>query len=225
MGRAKLPRKSTNIDMTAMCDVAFLLLSFFIMATKQKPPEAVAVEAPSSVSAKAAPEKSILTTLTKEGKVFLMLGDDTKKKEILNQLNTNRGLGLSENELAKLAKQEVYGLPLNMIKGSLALQEPIPATQMQGIPIADSASNELVDWYRAISNAYSGGNARGLEEIMLIKGDNLAKYPSFKNVKFALKKNNFFKFRIVTNGESAPVGSELYINNKAGVNASGEKIK
>ena len=43
MGRAKLPRKSTNIDMTAMCDVAFLLLSFFIMATKQKPPEAVAV--------------------------------------------------------------------------------------------------------------------------------------------------------------------------------------
>ena len=41
MGRAKLPRKSTNIDMTAMCDVAFLLLSFFILATKFKPPEAL----------------------------------------------------------------------------------------------------------------------------------------------------------------------------------------
>ena len=38
MGRAKIPRKSTNIDMTAMCDVAFLLLSFFILATKTKPP-------------------------------------------------------------------------------------------------------------------------------------------------------------------------------------------
>ena len=74
MGRAKLPRKSTNIDMTAMCDVAFLLLSFFILATKQKPPEAVTVVAPSSVSHEAAPEKSILTTLTKDGKVFLMIG-------------------------------------------------------------------------------------------------------------------------------------------------------
>ena len=37
MARAKIPRKSTNIDMTAMCDVAFLLLSFFILATKFKP--------------------------------------------------------------------------------------------------------------------------------------------------------------------------------------------
>ena len=47
MGRAKLPRKSTNIDMTAMCDVAFLLLSFFILTTKFKPAEAIAVETPS----------------------------------------------------------------------------------------------------------------------------------------------------------------------------------
>ncbi len=48
MGRAKLPRKSTNIDMTAMCDVAFLLLSFFILATKFKPPETLTVETPNS---------------------------------------------------------------------------------------------------------------------------------------------------------------------------------
>src|ERR1700754_3329883 len=104
MGRAKIPRKSTNIDMTAMCDVAFLLLSFFILATKQKPPEAVAVVAPTSVSSKAAPEKSILITLTKEGKVFLMLGDDTKKKEILDDINKTRALGLTPAEMAKLNK-------------------------------------------------------------------------------------------------------------------------
>jgi len=225
MGRAKLPRKSTHIDMTAMCDVAFLLLSFFILATKQKPPEAVAVQAPSSVSSKAAPEKSILTTLTKEGKVFLMLGDDTKKKEILALLNTNRGLGLTEAELNKLNRQQVYGMPLSMLKGALALQQDIPANKMEGIPVADSATNELVDWYRAISNAYAGGDVRKLEEIMLIKGDNLAKYPSFKNIKYALKKNNFFKFRIVTNGEKAPMGTELYENNKKGVDALGESLK
>jgi biopolymer transport protein ExbD len=225
MGRAKLPRKSTNIDMTAMCDVAFLLLSFFILATKQKPPEAVAVQAPSSVSSKAAPEKSILTTLTKEGKVYLMLGDDTKKKEILSQLNTNRGLGLTEAELSKLARQQVYGMPLGMLKGAMGLAQDVPATKMEGIPVADSATNELVDWYRAISNSYAGGDARKLEEIMLIKGDNLAKYPSFKNVKYALKKNNFFKFRIVTNGEQAPIGSELYENNKKGIDALGEPLK
>ena len=54
MGRAKLPRKSTSIDMTAMCDVAFLLLSFFILTTKFKPAEAIAVTTPNSVAAKVA---------------------------------------------------------------------------------------------------------------------------------------------------------------------------
>ena len=73
MGRAKLPRKSTNIDMTAMCDVAFLLLSFFILATKFKPPEALSVVTPSSVSTKVAPEKDVVQfIIDKDGKVYLV---------------------------------------------------------------------------------------------------------------------------------------------------------
>ena len=210
MGRAKLPRKSTNIDMTAMCDVAFLLLSFFILATKQKPPEAVTVAPPTSVSSEAAAEKSILTTLTKEGKVFLILGDETKKKAVLNDINTVKGLGLTPEELSKLYKQPFIGVPLGSIKSMLAMQTPLPPDKMPGIPIMDSTKNELVDWYRSISNAYAGGSQKDLEKIMLVKGDNDALYPEFKNIKFALKKNSLYKFKIVTNSESAPVGSELY---------------
>ena len=72
MGRAKLPRKSTNIDMTAMCDVAFLLLSFFILTTKFKPAEAIAVTTPSSVAAKIAPDKDlVLITIDKDGNVLV----------------------------------------------------------------------------------------------------------------------------------------------------------
>jgi hypothetical protein len=97
-----------------------------------------------------------------------------------------------------------------MIKGSLALSEAIPPNKMPGIPVEDSATNELVDWYRAISNAYAGGDAQALQEILVVKGDNVAKYPVFKSVKYALKKNEFFKFRIATNSETVPVGSELY---------------
>ncbi len=209
MGRAKLPRKSTNIDMTAMCDVAFLLLSFFILATKQKPPEAVTVTPPTSVSSEAASEKSILTTLTKEGKVFLMLGDETKKKDVLKDINTLKGLGLSPEELSKWGKQSFIGVPLTQIKSMLALQTPMAPEKMPGIPIMDSTKNELVDWYRSITNVYAGGSQKDLEKIMLVKGDNEALYPEFKNIKFALKKNGLFKFKIVTNSETAPAGSEL----------------
>ncbi len=214
MGRAKLPRKSTNIDMTAMCDVAFLLLSFFILATKQKPPEAVTVMAPSSVSTKAAPEKSILITLTKEGKVFLMLGDGTRKKEVLDDINKTKGLGLSPDELAKLGRMPFVAMPLGKLKALVNLNNPLPPAQMEGIPIKDSANNELVDWIRSITNAYSGTDLTKLQEILLLKGDGDALYPDFKNIKYALKKNDMLKFRIVTNSESAPAGSELYKNNK-----------
>jgi biopolymer transport protein ExbD len=210
MGRAKIARKSTSIDMTAMCDVAFLLLSFFILATKQKPPEAVTVAAPNSVSTKAAPEKSILITLTKEGKVFLMLGDGTKKKEVIEDINTTKGLGLSPAEVDKVTKMTFIGVPLGQLKSLVNRSEPLPPTQMAGIPAKDSTQNEMVDWIRSITNAYKGGDLNKLQEMILLKGDGDALYPDFKNVKAALKKNNIYKFRIVTNSESAPPGSELY---------------
>jgi len=211
MPKVKIPRKSTTIDMTAMCDVAFLLLSFFILATKQKPPEVLAVTPPNSVSAKAAPEKSILITLTKEGKVFLMLGDETKKADILSNINAAKGLNLSAAELNKWNKAPFIGVPFGMIKGMLAKEAEIPANKLPGIP-CDSASNEMIDWMKSVTNVYAGSDQRQLQEMLLIKGDNAALYPAFKRIKEAFKKNEIFKFRIVTNGESVPVGSELYLN-------------
>ena len=205
--------------MTAMCDVAFLLLSFFILATKQKPPEAVTVVAPASVSTKAAPEKSILITLTKEGKVFLMMGDGTKKKEVLDDINTTRALGLTPGEMAKLNKMSFIGMPLGKLKAQLDMSQAIPPNQLEGIPVRDTANNEMVYWLRSVTNAYAGTDQSALQEILLVKGDNDALYPDFKFIKSAFKKNQLFKFKIVTNSEKAPVGSELYNANLEAKNA------
>ena len=213
MPKVKIPRKSTNIDMTAMCDVAFLLLSFFILATKQKPPEVLTVKTPTSVSSKVAPDKAILITMTQDGKVFLMLGDDTKKNAVIDDFNTTRGLQLTPAELAKLKKSEFIGLPVNMLKSALDSDKEIPANLMPGIP-TDSTNNELALWIRSISNAYKGEDQRVLQDMMLVKGDGQALYPIFKRVKEAFKANEIFKFRIVTEGESVPVGSELYKTGK-----------
>jgi hypothetical protein len=87
----------------------------------------------------------------------------------------------------------------------------IPANKLPGIP-CDSSKNEMVDWMKSVTNVYAGSDQRQLQEMLLIKGDNASLYPAFKNIKQAFKKNEIFKFRIVTNGESVPVGSELYLN-------------
>jgi len=182
MPKVKIPRKSTIVDMTAMCDVAFLLLTFFILATKQKPPEVLSVKTPTSVSSKAAPDESILVTLTKEGKVFLMLGDDTKKEAIIDDFNTTRGLQLTPAELKRLKKTEFIGLPVNKLKSALNATQDIPPTLMDGIP-TDSTNNELSFWIRSVTNAYKGEDQRKLQEMILVKGDGEALYPIFKNVK------------------------------------------
>jgi biopolymer transport protein ExbD len=209
MPRAKIPRKSTNVDMTAMCDVAFLLLSFFILATKQKPPEIVQINTPSSVSTKVAKSDAILVTLTKDGKVYLSVGDNAHKKDIIEGVNRSKSLNLTPEELAKLEKQDFMGEPFNKIKSSLDLATPIPPAQMDGIP-TDSTNNELVDWIASVSDAYRGESMDNLN--LLVKGDNAAFYSSFKNIKDAFAKNDIYKFKVVTNAEGVPAGSELAIH-------------
>ncbi len=210
MPKVKLPRKSTTVDMTAMCDVAFLLLAFFILATKTKPPEAVTVVTPSSVSTKIAKEDAILVTLNKEGKVYLMLGDKTKKEAILEDINITKALGLTPVELTKLKKMQFYGMPFNKMKSMLQLAEPMEPKNMEGIPVIDSAHNELSDWIGSVVRSYSGESMDNLN--LLVKGDNAAKYPAFKLIKDAFKRNDIFKFKVVTNPEGVPPDSELALN-------------
>ena len=211
MPHVKIPRKSTAVDMTAMCDVAFLLLSFFILATKQKPDEALSVQIPNSISAKAAPDKAIVFTLTKEGKTFISMGEDTKRTEVLENLSLNKGLGLTPAEITTLSKREAIGVALPQLKGLATMANKPQINEEPGIPY-DSANNELVDWVRSITNVYAGEDQRKLQEMLLVKGDKDSKYPQFKALKDALKKNELFKFRVITSGQPVPINSELYRN-------------
>ncbi len=58
---------------------------------------------------------------------------------------------------------------------------------------------------RGVVDVYTGTKVN-----LLLKGDNLAKYPYFKNVLTAFKKNDLLKFQMVTEPESVPEGTVLY---------------
>ena len=98
MPHVKIPRKSTNIDMTAMCDVAFLLLTFFMLATKFKPDEPVVVKTPSSISEIPIPDADImLITVDPKGRVFFSIDNKLKRKELIENIDEYKKLGLTEN--------------------------------------------------------------------------------------------------------------------------------
>jgi biopolymer transport protein ExbD len=223
MSRPKIPRKSTSVDMTAMCDVAFLLLSFFILTTKPKPSEAVSVSPPNSVSSKIAPQKDVvLITITQDGKAFLSFGDDpddnTKKAAVLNDINTTKNLGLSPAEITNLVKAPFIGGGFGQMKQISDLQtDQMTGASLPGIPCQDTANNEMTEWVRAIVTAYQNGNMN-----ILLKADNAAKYPAFKNVLTSFKKNDQFHFELVTNAAGVPAGTALYQQNMAGIKPTDE---
>lgn len=72
MPRIKKRRLSVRIDMTPMVDVAFLLLTFFMLTTQFSPPEEVKIEVPSSHSAFKLPDSNILMLyIDKDGQIFM----------------------------------------------------------------------------------------------------------------------------------------------------------
>ena len=211
MARAKIKRGSTSVDMTPMCDVAFLLLTFFILAAQFKPTEAVEVSPPTSVSNKVAPEKDFLNvTISKDNKVFLLM-DPAIRGDVLNELGKERNISFSAQDKQNFERADFVGVPISQLKQFIQLKpEQVKGTELAGIPV-DSTNNELSSWISAAINARMGSPLN-----FLIKGDDRAKYPTFKAVVEAFKANDQYKYNLVTNSKVVPEGSELYKKNMAG---------
>ena len=147
MPKAKLPRKSTHIDMTAMCDVAFLLLTFFMLATKFKPDEPVVVKTPSSISEIILPDVDVmLLTVDAKGRIFFSIDNKLKRKELINDINSSRSLNLTETEKNAFALGSSIGIPFNQLKSYLAAP-PEQQKQMDvaapGVAVDTSVQSEI----------------------------------------------------------------------------------
>ncbi len=221
MPRAKVPRKGTTIDMTAMCDVAFLLLSFFILCAKFKPAEALAVVTPSSVSSRIAPDQNVVQiTIDSIGRVYLSVSDKNveQKQTMIDEINTTKALGLTDAEKANFVHQPAayIGVPFSQLKPYLdRAPEQLKGLVLAGIPVQDSTNNELIPWMHAAATAFQGGTMN-----ILVKGDNSSLYPSFQGAIIAFKKNDLMKFQLVTDPVLPPHGSEL----ERTLHAKGSKI-
>lgn len=204
-----MPRKSTLIDMTAMCDVAFLLLTFFMLATKFKPDEPVAVVTPSSINTKLLPDSDvILLTVDKDGRVFFTMDGQPKRKQLIEDLNTNFKLNLTPTEIRNFKVGSSIGTDFKNLGKVLSMtaDERKNSKLETGIPM-DSTNNELAIWIEYARSAQ--GNNRKLK--YCIKADNETPYPVIKRVLDTFKEKKIQKLNLVTNLESKPPGSAAAI--------------
>ena len=213
MPSVKIPRKSTDTDMTPFVDVAFLILSFFMLATKFKPPEPVEIKTPSSTSAEKVKmeDYGVLVEVDKTGRVFFSMlaeKDENRKKRVIENINNTRNLGLTDTEISNYVNGHAVGVPFSGLKELLSLHPNDQAKISQpGIPV-DSTNNELALWIRDAMSVFQDLDRSHVS--FMVKADNATKYPSFKRVIEAFKINKQFEFDLVTDPEDAPGGTDLY---------------
>jgi len=206
MARPKLARQSTAVDMTAMCDMVFLILNFFIMTTTFKPNEPVAIVTPSSINTSLLPDADvILVSVDKNGRVFFDMQGQPQRQKLIQDINEQFKLGLSESQMAGFIMGASVGTDFQHLKQYLSLSaaDRKKSPVEKGIP-TDSTNNELMSWIE-YGRAAQTNNIKLLK--YCIKADNETPYPVIRKVLETFKSKNIQHVNLVTNLEAAPEGT------------------
>ena len=182
MGKVKIKKKETRIDMTAMSDVTVLLLTFFMLTSTFLQKEPIQVITPPSVSEEKVPISNLLSVLVSpEGKVYLeVLGSqdstDNKRKgsenvranmlqnmaEQYNALHPGANISFTNEELATFSKLNAFGVPITAMKQWLNLgtderDKWLESEENPGVPIDmnedPNRPNEFQMWVKAAYNS------------------------------------------------------------------------
>lgn len=197
MGRFTIKKRDTFIDMTPMSDVMVLLLTFFMLTATFTKEEPVAVNVPGSVSEIKIPESNLMTIfVSPAGKVFMVMDNPTRQKDMAMELIDADMLDLNAKELEAFANVPTFGTPMNTIKSWVNMEgakrnEILTKSPDAGIP-CDSVNDELKEWVKAARKA-CGENMR-----IAIKADKTTPYKTIKNVMNSLRSIDESRYNLIT---------------------------
>jgi biopolymer transport protein ExbD len=200
MAKVKPKRMVPTIDMTAMVDVAFLLLTFFILTTTFRPDEEPVDTPSSSMPVEIPKDKCMFITVTKGGQVFVGFGEPEIRAMVLEKIIQRRGLPpISEDGKYFFSLQQSYGVPVselnNWLKGDP--RDMIKYAQ-KGVPVGlKGTRNELLDWVWAARSSSD-------DLYYAIRGDVNAEYPEVKAIFATLQEYKINRFNLLTSLEKGP---------------------
>ena len=201
MGKAKIKRKSTFIDMTAMSDVTVLLLTFFMLTSTFIKKEPVQVMTPASVSDIKIPETDILQILVdSSGKIFMSLDKQPDMAAVLDKMGEEYGIEFTSEQEKKFMIASTFGVPMQSMSNflNLSMEEQDKVLKSMGIP-CDSIDNQFKSWVR---------NARVVNPDLriAIKADADTPYSVIKNVMNSLQDLRENRYNLITALKSSPEG-------------------
>lgn len=195
MPRVKVKRQSTTTDMTAMCDVAFLLLTFFILTAKFKPDDPLPIDIPASTVQIKVPENNIAIISVAEQKILFGMSDNDVRAATLEKMGKQFSINFTPEETKRFSGIDAFGVPMKNLKTFIAADGKARKEMLTGIP-ADSANNELTEWL--LQSRYATKELHGKDMRVSIKGDSKEEYPTIKKVVATLQKQKINKFSMIT---------------------------
>jgi biopolymer transport protein ExbD len=197
MAKVKSGKNATSIDMTAMCDVAFLLLTFFILTATAKQPEALAVDTPASTVQTKLPDSDLATITVGNNKVFFGLQGKDIRARTLELMAQKYQLKFSDVDKEKFSLIETFGMPIGDLKQIIDIPNADRNKEglQPGIP-KDSLDNQLAEW---IQNARLATIELHDKELQIaIKGDAKEEYPQIRKIMDILQDQKINSFNLVT---------------------------
>lgn len=207
MPKLKMPKSSPSLDMTPMVDLAFLLVTFFMLTAQFRPEEAVAVDTPSSMSESPIPMTNMMTIVVDSaGRVFWDFTDKGVRIAVLEELGKRVNYTPSQEEKIKFANVGPVGVPIERLQEMLALEtggeRKEYVNQFRGIP-TDSLNNQLRDWIATTRNIFY--NDAQQNPIIALKADGNTNYMKVAEVIriFQSPGIQISKFKMITDLESS----------------------
>jgi len=199
MAKFKVKKRNIAIDMTPMVDLAFLLITFFMLTVKFRAPQAVEVNLPSSIADTPLPAQDILTiSVSADGRIFFGVDSKHTRLAILEKIKDQYGYKFSEEEAKIFSLLPEIGVPFEQLKSYLSYSEADRKAidKRASIPV-DSANNQLKQWI--LFARYSNPKIR-----IAIRADEKAPYPVIARIIETLKEQKVHRFNLITTLEAQP---------------------
>ncbi len=214
MPKIKMPKSNPQLDMTPMVDLAFLLVTFFMLTASVRVSEPVIVDTPSSTSEKLLPDNCILITVDKNGRAFYNINNGEVRMKTLEQMGKQYKVEFTDKEKKRFAGMTSFGVPMAQLKQYINMEDPERLkVKSSGVPL-DSLHNELGDWIQfgrieaarqakaQKDKADKAGRTFKYEPMRFaIKADGQANYIAVKQIIKVFTDKDIYRFNLITNLE------------------------